>query len=483
MISTYLCVHLLFQVWLSLPSAGASTISIVDSLTSFPFLRSVDDPSNNMRWDSGKVLQMISSCKLIRVTRLGVRCISAGDQLIDGWQDSFLRSTDGLHTKRKAALCLPLMDALCVMDTGRRFFPTDNVFVMEKSVTKCLHGQGRRIVPDIHTEISNYTNSSRDDISLCDVLDTNLDVIYDPVDNHILTRQLSDTTWLYVSMSVLILVVVVLTAEAVSQNSRSKLTHNMIAWLLLAGISILMLTHTDGRMHMFVSIQDRAFVTMSFIYIVASTVYWFCTVFTSNKMLKSSSKSSAPSTTPATKSVSLSGVDTPPHQLHEIGKPLEPPNNTLHSKVPSITPTPIISTSSETQRDGINAMLGSIHFATCVLYGTPDNVYVSAFFFIFLFRCMQKLYDAHHNPDSWTMFANTVLLLDVTYTTVIFSFGVVPHFTNEAETTLYAAAQYVICDTIAYNSIMSVTAVVTAIATNPLSEPAPAKIPLQKVGV
>jgi hypothetical protein len=96
---------------------------------------------------------------------------------------------------------------------------------------------------------------------------------------------------------------------------------------------------------------------------------------------------------------------------------------------------------------------------------------------------MQKLYDAHHNPDSWTMFANTVLLLDVTYTTVIFSFGVVPHFTNEAETTLYAAAQYVICDTIAYNSIMSVTAVVTAIATNPLSEPAPAKIPLQKVGV
>jgi hypothetical protein len=94
-------------------------------------------------------------------------------------------------------------------------------------------------------------------------------------------------------------------------------------------------------------------------------------------------------------------------------------------------------------------MIGSIHFATCVLYGTPDNAYVSGFFFIFLFRCLQKLHDAHQNPKDWTMWANTIICFDVAYTVCIFSFGVIPHFTNDVETILFTASQYVICDVVA----------------------------------
>ena len=108
---------------------------------------------------------------------------------------------------------------------------------------------------------------------------------------------------------------------------------------------------------------------------------------------------------------------------------------------------------SETQKDGINAMIASIHFSTCVLYGTPDNAYVSGFFFLLLFRCLQKIHDAHQNPSQWSIMSNTVLLFDIAYTTGIFTFGVLQHFTSDTESILYAAAQFVICDTITSNYV------------------------------
>jgi hypothetical protein len=106
------------------------------------------------------------------------------------------------------------------------------------------------------------------------------------------------------------------------------------------------------------------------------------------------------------------------------------------------------------------------------LYGTPDNSYVSAFFFVLLFRCLQKLHDAHMNPENWTIESNTVLLLDVAYATGIFSFGVIPHFTNDTESILYAAAQFVICDTVAANYVAHTTTPIDPPANPPATPPA-----------
>ena len=371
------------------------SISIIDSPTAFPFLRSVDNPSTAMSWDSGTVIQLLSNCKLIRVTRRGVRCIDSTNNLIEGWQNAFT----------PAVSCIPTNSALCVTAKENRFFPTDVVFVSDESVTACVHGQGRKLVSTKQTSVANKTsNYVKNDISLCDVLDTNLDVIYDPVNNYIYEKQLTSSGGLYTFISLLVLTVVVLTAETLSQRSRSKLIHNIVAWTVLTATTLLMLGQVDGRMHPFVTREDRSFIFTSLVYIILSTTFW----------------------------------------VYSIAK-----TRSLAVSTAGITGSNTDANSPETQRDGVNAMVGSIHFATCVLYGTPDNAYVTGFFFVFLFRCLEKLYDAHHRPDQWTPLANTIIMLDIIYTVTIFSFGVLPHFTNDSDTVLYAAAQFVICDTIA----------------------------------
>jgi hypothetical protein len=423
----------------SIRSSESTSISIVDSTEAYPFIRNVDTPDRPIQWDSGYAIQLLSSCKLIRITRRGVRCIAASDNVIPGWVHAFTHNDEPeIQTSRYS--CMPINNALCVMDNGRRFFPTDVVFVTDGSVSKCINGQHRMLVengavPPGNGSIRFTPNYTPDDTSLCDILDTNLDVIYDPVNNLVFTKQLSNSTWLYATMSFLILVVVVLSAEAVSQRSRTKLKHNIIAWVLLSATSLMMLARIDGRMHPFVTTNDRTFIVTSFVYIMISTVYW----------------------------VSMGSSRVQDTDRGRTDAKTAMPTEAVPTEMPH---------SSESQRDGVNAMIGSIHFATCVIYGTADNTYVSSFFFIFLFRCLQKLHDAHTNPDEWTVYANTILLLDVTYTAMTFAFGVLPHFTANAETILYASAQYMVCDMIATNATVKHSATLLSCSTVPPAEQA-----------
>ena len=413
---------LLILPMLKITLVNTSTTQIVDSAHAFPYLRSVNSPHELLKWDSGISLQQLNSCKLIRITRRGVRCIAASDQLLTEWELAFSRH-EGLGLIQ-TTVCMPANDALCVTSDGMRFFPTNKVFVDESSVGRCRNGQGRVLVADkIREDERNFTSNLTigrfsNDVSLCDVLDTNLDIIYDPVHNRIVTAQLSDSAWLYSCISVLLVTVVVLAAETVSQRERSNLTHNIIAWIMLGTASLLMLTHVDGRMHPFVSVQDRDFIVISGFYIGMSTFFW---IYTSRSAMCGGQESDGTASA-------------------------ENATETVHTLLSGC----------ETQRGGINSMLASIHFATCVLYGTPDNAYVVVFFFLFLLRCLQKLHDTHENPEKWTLWASCLLLLDVVYTALIFSFGVIPHYTKVTDTTLYAAAQYMICDAIAANSVISV---------------------------
>ena len=427
----------------------ATSIPIVDNNEAFPFLRSSDTPTQVLRWDAGMAIQLLSSCKLIRITRRGVRCIPPHNHLIEGWQDFF--STHLSHEDPPAiiannpypwSICTPRNDALCVMRSGKRFFPTDIVRVADSSVNRCINGQGRTLVGQAlmnNTKTRSEGEKILDDISLCDILDTNLDIIYDPVNNHIFTRQLGNAIWLYACISIMILAVVVLTAEAVSQQTRSKLNHNIIAWVVLSLLSLLMLTNIDNRMHIFVTTEDRNFAIMTFLYISIITIYWILCVRAKKKRQEAVLKNEQVT---AKIKGDLPTTDKIHKEDHKTGIGIKETNDDSETHADS-----------ETQKDGINAMIASIHFSTCVLYGTPDNAYVSGFFFLLLFRCLQKIHDAHQNPSQWSIMSNTVLLFDIAYTTGIFTFGVLQHFTSDTESILYAAAQFVICDTITSNYV------------------------------
>jgi hypothetical protein len=444
---------------------SAGSIPIVDSTEAFPFLRSVDNPGEPIRWDSGTLIQMLSSCKLVRVTRRGVRCIAARHTLMRNWEAQFeLAGPTAGGGGGSADSCLPHSHALCATRTGDRFFPSDQVFVGEVAVAQCDNGQGRVLLADRHDHddarwpaalhAGAGTAPAHSDVSLCDILDRNLDVVYDPVNNRLFTADLKDTAWLYFVISILILVVVVMTAETVSQRDRSSITHNIVAWVLLAVCSLLMLVRVDGRMHPFVSEEDQTFTMISSVYVLASTLFWiatsqykrFCVEGGASTGTASTDTGTAPGTPQSTSTTS---------------------NTTAAAAAATTTTTATTATtaSPNTQRDGINAMIGSIHLATTVLYGTPDNTYVAAFFFVFLFRCMQKLHDAHAHPRDWSVCANSMLLIDFTYTALVFTFGVLPHYDHDDETVLYAAAQYIVCDAVAANCVMSTSAALTRAAT------------------
>jgi hypothetical protein len=209
--------------------------------------------------------------------------------------------------------------------------------------------------------------------------------------------------------------------------------------MLLSGLSLLMLTHVDNRMHSFVTAEDRDFVIMVFIYIAIITTYWILRVRATRKRKRRNEQDKATITT------ELPTTDIIQNKNHKTGIEI------TETHEDSDTRDSETHDDAETQKDGVNAMIASIHVSTCVLYGTPDNAYVSGFFFLLLFRCLQKLHDAHQNPSKWSMLSNTVLFFDIAYTTGTFTFGIIPHFQNDTESVLYAAAQFVICDTITAN--------------------------------
>ena len=394
---------ILFVLLLLFPMASPSRVSIVDAVSAFPFIRNADTPTIIMRWDSGGTINMINECKFIRITRRGVRCIPSEHHIITGWEKDFdpdnTYFSDGIP-------CLALNTALCITPRGERYFPVDKVYVAESSLSKCFHGQGRLVVPD-----QDHGNVTRgDDISLCDIIDRNIDVVYDTRKNRIYSKQLTQSLGLYGFMSFLILVVIVLSAEAIADEKRSHITHNITAWVLLTTTSLLALTGVGGRMHTFITVEDRAFIYISAIYVVISTIYWACCI---------AMRPSSPSLSPSPSSSSDGGP--------------------------------------AAQRDGINAMLGSVHLATCVIYGTVDNTYVPGFFFCFLFRSLQKLHSAHNEHDKWSLCANTMILLDIAYTVTIFQSGILTHYSNQVEAIMSAVVQYAVCDTIASRYVLHVT--------------------------
>ena len=381
-------------------------LALRDEASAFPYLQNALT-NKRISWQDGYSLELLTTCRFVRITRRGIRCIPPSMDPIDGWENGWL----SLH-------CQPDADSLCrsTRDGGKqRIFPSDNaVYVSEPFVNVCTNGQGRVVT----------NKDGRNDTSLCDLVDGNRDIVFDPITNRLYWRDLGEAGWLYIISSFLILVIVILICESLVKHDRdagqedsqenqpqpetavlpeetpaTSLTHNLVATLVLVITSIMMWANADQRFHALITYQDQLVFIATLVYILVCGGIW---VFF---LIKSTTE------------------DLP-----------------------------------KSQRYGLNCMIAGVYFAISVMYGSSDHIYSIGFFFVLVFRALQKMFETPL-ADSGTTISTTetqhvplqkiMIVLDIIFLLIVYTFGFSLQFHNAGDSLLYAATLFTVAFVIA----------------------------------
>jgi hypothetical protein len=242
--------------------ASCLTLPIKDN--SYPDL--VINDHVRVSWTSGFAVEMFLTCKFIRFSRFGIRCIPHKKESITGGR--FLP-------------CSETSTALCNQTSMRYdfnlFFPTTEVRVRGTKGEECQEGQNR-VLNDIYN-----------DLSLCD-LGENVDVIYDPPGDSIYWSEYRRTVpVLEIIASVLIIVMTILACESLVQQD-TKLRDNTFICFVSFACAILMLLNVDGRKFIALTWEDDAFYLFSVLYILFGIFAWTVVIFEKSARLFPSSQ-------------------------------------------------------------------------------------------------------------------------------------------------------------------------------------------------
>lgn len=202
--------------------SDAFFVSISDK--SYPFINEVSS-GLTLAWSYGNYAQLTRSSVALRVNERGVNFIHTGN--IRGVMNS---KHWGVHD------CYDSTTSLCVLKDGSRVFPFDHVNIAaDRSLVSsemsgiALEGcqntrnSKRRISDQIYTY----------DISLCDVVDSRLDVLYLNMDNKVLFRRNTTSIWIYVLVSIVSVYLVSHIAQNVSTllNQGSEVIDTRHGWM------------------------------------------------------------------------------------------------------------------------------------------------------------------------------------------------------------------------------------------------------------
>lgn len=383
-------------------------LALRDEASAFPYLQNALT-NKRISWQDGYSLELLTTCRFVRITRRGIRCIPPSMDPIDGWENGWL----SLH-------CQPDADSLCrsTRDGGKqRIFPSDGtVYVSEPFVDVCSNGQGRVVT----------NKDGRNDTSLCDLVDGNRDIVFDPITNRLYWRDLGEAGWLYIISSFLILLIVILICESLVKHDReaqenaqggpsknqttatstetekdasaTSLTHNLVATLLLVITSIMMWANADQRFHALITYQDQLVFIATSVYILVCGGIWVFFLATSSTQ------------------------DLP-----------------------------------KSQRYGLNCMIAGVYFAISVMYGSSDHIYSIGFFFVLVFRALQKMFETPLADSGNTSAGNTqhvllqkiMIIFDIVFLLIVYTFGFSLQFHNAGDSLLYAATLFTVAFVIA----------------------------------
>jgi len=186
-------------------------VSISDK--SYPFINEVSS-GLTLAWSYGNYAQLTRSSVALRVNERGVNFIHVGNI-----RDVMGSKHWDVHD------CYDSTTSLCALKDGSRVFPFDRVNIAANrllvspemsdiALEGCQHTRSskRRISDQIYTY----------DISLCDVVDSRLDVLYLNMDNKVLFRRNTTSIWIYVLVSI----VSVYLVSHIAQNVSTLLNHD-----------------------------------------------------------------------------------------------------------------------------------------------------------------------------------------------------------------------------------------------------------------
>lgn len=188
-------------------TSGADGFFVSISDKAYPFINEVSS-GLTLAWSYGSYAQLTRSSIALRVNERGVNFIHTGSV-----RDLATSSSWTAHD------CYDSTTSLCVLRDGSRVFPFDRVSIAANR---------SRVSPDIAEVALEGCRSTREsrrrisdliytyDISLCDVVDSRLDVLYLSLENRVLLRRNATPLWVYVLVSLVSVYLVSSIAQNVS---------------------------------------------------------------------------------------------------------------------------------------------------------------------------------------------------------------------------------------------------------------------------
>lgn len=250
-------------------------VSISDK--SYPFINEVNS-GLTLAWSYGNYAQLTRSSVALRVNERGVNFIHTGN----------IRDvTNSRHWEMRD--CYDSTTSLCALSSGSRFFPFDKVRIASNRTLvspeiKAVAMEGCKNTRDSRRWISDQVSVY--DVSLCDVVDSRLDVLYLNMDNKVLMRRNSTALWVYVLVSLVSVYLVSNIAQNVSMllawQETGKLQESFHRsywfWALEVGsIGTALLAVTWPCLFEMVLVTDLEFLYCVYclVYLLLHSVYYF----------------------------------------------------------------------------------------------------------------------------------------------------------------------------------------------------------------
>jgi len=157
-----------------------------------------------INWAHGDLLQMMRSSQGVRINERGIQFVRFGSLRTVGWE---------------SIPCDPDPTSLCRTPGGSRFFPLDHVYVSANvsSVQGDMRGIASTGCTGARSGRTILEPSTVYDVSLCDVVDSRMDVYWDG--EVVRFRRMTTSIWLYVAISI----VTVYLVSCIAQNLTSLL--------------------------------------------------------------------------------------------------------------------------------------------------------------------------------------------------------------------------------------------------------------------